>query len=179
MPPKVVVMGVSGCGKSTVGAVLAQALGARFLDGDDLHAPDCVAKMALGQPLTDADRWPWLARVAQALRSTDGGLVVACSALRRAYRDALRAGGPPGLRFVHLAGEREVVAARLAARGGHFMPPALLDSQFRALEAPLDEPDVASISIDAPIERIVQRAFQMLRHTEQAQRHCGSERPRS
>lgn len=179
MLPKIVVMGVSGCGKSTVGAALAQTLGVRFLDGDDLHAPDCVAKMALGQPLTDADRWPWLARVAQALRAADdGGLVVACSALRRAYRDALRADGPADLRFVHLVGERGVVAARLAARGGHFMPPTLLDSQFGALETPTDEPDVATVSIDAPVERIVASAFLALRRHEPAQRDCGRQHPR-
>jgi gluconokinase len=130
---KLVVMGVSGCGKTTLGRALAERLGAAFVDADDLHPVANVAKMAAGQPLTDADRWPWLDLVAQALRDR-APVVVACSALRRAYRDRLRRAGD--VRFLHLAAPQEVIAGRLAARQGHFMPPGLLTSQYATLEPP-------------------------------------------
>ena len=130
---RVVVMGVSGCGKSTLAAGLAQALDARFVDADDLHPAANVARMARGEALTDADRAPWLDRVAQVL--ADGApVVVACSALKRAYRDRLRAAG--GVRFLYLAVPRAELAARMQARKGHFMPPTLLDSQLATLEVP-------------------------------------------
>lgn len=130
---RLVVMGVSGCGKTTLGAALAGALGAAFVDADDLHPPANRAKMAAGVALTDADRWPWLDRVAAALRDR-APVVAACSALRRSHRDRLRQAG--GVRFLHLAAPREVIAARLAARQGHFMPATLLDSQYATLEPP-------------------------------------------
>ncbi|ANC30267.1 gluconokinase [Isoptericola dokdonensis] len=132
-----VVMGVAGCGKSTVGGLLAARLGVRFVDADDLHPAHNVATMAAGTPLTDADRLPWLARVADVLsQGADAGepVVVACSALRRAYRDALRAGAGGDVAFVHLHGDRALLAERIAARADHFMPPALLDSQLATLE---------------------------------------------
>jgi carbohydrate kinase (thermoresistant glucokinase family) len=130
----VVVMGVAGCGKSTVGQALACELGAEFLDGDDLHPPANVQKMAAGVPLTDADREPWLADVARWLGSREGG-VVACSALKRAYRDAIRAAVPDAV-FVHLAASAEVLAPRLEGRRGerHFMGAEMLPSQFAVLE---------------------------------------------
>jgi gluconokinase len=144
--PVLVVMGVSGSGKSTVGALLAGRLGWDFEDGDNLHPAANVAKMAAGHPLDDADRWPWLAKVSQWIADrTDAGRpgVITCSALKRSYRDVLRA---EHVVFVYLAGTREQIASRLAARHGHFMPAALLDSQFAALEPPA--PDEAAITVD-------------------------------
>jgi carbohydrate kinase (thermoresistant glucokinase family) len=149
--PHVVVMGVTGCGKSTVGRLLADALCVPFLDGDDLHPPSNVAKMASGVPLTDEDRWPWLRDIAAWLSGREGG-VVACSALRRSYRDAIRAEAP-GAVFVCLSAPKEVLAPRVDdrhARDGHFSGSALLDSQFAILE-PLegDERGLAVDVIDA------------------------------
>lgn len=129
-------MGVCGSGKSEVGRRVAEGLGARFIEGDDYHSPANVAKMQSGTPLDDADRAAWLQRLRgeiAAARETGGSLVVSCSALKRRYRDLLRQ-GDPGLRFAHLHGERDLIAARLAARRDHYMPPTLLDSQLQALE---------------------------------------------
>jgi carbohydrate kinase (thermoresistant glucokinase family) len=136
----IVVMGVSGCGKSTVGALLAGRLGVPFLDADGLHPAGNLEKMARGTPLQDTDRWPWLRRIGQELAARPDGAVVACSALRRPYRDLLR-DAVPGLRFVHLTGTRHELAGRMRARESHFMPVSLLDSQLATLE-PLgdDEP---------------------------------------
>ena len=128
----VVVMGVSGSGKSTVGAALARRMAAPYLDSDTLHPPENVAKMSAGEPLTDADRYPWLERVGSWLAENRRG-VVACSALKRAYRDQLRRHCPL-MRFLHLHGTPALLTTRLNARSGHFMPAALLQSQFDALE---------------------------------------------
>ena len=128
----VVVMGVSGAGKSTVGAALAQRLGVPFLDTDTLHPPANVAKMAAGEPLSDDDRNPWLERVGDWLAGHPAG-VVSCSALKREYRDQLRA-HCPRVEFLHLDGSAETIGRRLAARSGHFMPAALLRSQLETLE---------------------------------------------
>jgi gluconokinase len=153
MSLRVVIMGVSGCGKSSVGAALSAATGLPYVDGDDLHPPENVEKMRASQPLTDADRWPWLDRVAAVLAAR-APVLVGCSALKRAYRDRIRAGAGGTVLFVHLTGEREVIAARLARRQGHYMPPGLLDSQFAALEPP--GPDEAlTIDIDRPLDAIV------------------------
>lgn len=154
--PLVVVMGVSGCGKSTVGAALARRLGVPFADGDDLHPAANIAKMAAGEPLDDADRAPWLRSIGAWLadhRATSG--VVSSSALKRAYRDALRC-QVPELRFLHLHGSPEVIAARQATRPGHFMPASLLASQFATLEelGP-DEPGLV-VDVTRPVEDIVQ-----------------------
>jgi gluconokinase len=144
--PVVVVMGVSGTGKSTVGPLVAAGLGVPYADGDDFHPPANVAKMAAGVPLGDADRWPWLDVVgAWARERAAGGAVVGCSALKRAYRDRLRA-AVPDLLVLHLAGGRRLIGERLAARAGHFMPAALLESQFAALE-PLGA-DEAGVAVD-------------------------------
>jgi carbohydrate kinase (thermoresistant glucokinase family) len=137
-PVVVVVMGVSGSGKTTVAALLASTLHWEFVEGDDLHPPANVAKMHAGTPLTDADRAPWLARIAAAidrLRAAGQGGVVACSALRRAYRDVL-IGDRSGVALVYLRGDHNVLATRMRARPGHFMPVSLLDSQLATLEEP-------------------------------------------
>jgi gluconokinase len=134
----VVVMGVTGAGKTTVGRLLARALGCEFLDADDYHPAANVAKMRAGEPLTDEDRAPWLARLNELLQArAAGGAVLACSALKQRYRDRLLAGVPEG-RLVYLRGTKALIAARLEARRGHYMNPALLDSQFAALEEPAD-----------------------------------------
>ena len=156
-----VVMGVSGCGKSAVGSLLAGALGVPYVEGDDVHPPENVAKMAAGVPLDDADRAGWLAalraRIATA-RAQGGGLVVSCSALKRGYRDLLRE-GDPALRFAHLDGPREVLERRMQ-RPGHFLPPSLLDSQLRTLQ-PL-QPDEAGIVLDIrqPLAVLVEQILQ-------------------
>jgi carbohydrate kinase (thermoresistant glucokinase family) len=146
-----VVMGVSASGKSTVGRLLAQARGATYLDGDDFHPPENVARMAAGQALTDADRQGWLAalsaRLAQA-RTAGEGVVLSCSALKRHYRDVLRQGAP-GLKLVVLHGSRELLAARVAARTDHYMPPSLLDSQLATLEVP--QADESALAFDVAL----------------------------
>ncbi len=134
-----VMMGVCGSGKSLIGAQLARALDIEFVEGDDLHPPDNVQRMAAGTPLTDDDRRGWLMAITARLREAKRagvGLVVSCSALKRSYRDLLRSGGEVDLRFVYLAGSRALLAERLAQRRGHFMPPALLESQLAILEEP-------------------------------------------
>lgn len=155
----VIVMGVCGCGKTTVGMALAEALGWPFFDADDFHPAANVGKMAAGVPLTDADRWPWLDRLAsemQAIHRAGGNAVLACSALKQAYRDRLAAAGL--VRYVHLRGDRATLAARLASRRDHYMPAALLDSQIAALEPPADalEIDVA-VPVATQVERIRDR----------------------
>lgn len=161
--PLVVVMGVSGSGKSTIGHRLAESLGAEFIDGDALHPPANVAKMAAGIPLTDEDRWPWLAAVGRTLAdSGPAGMVIACSALRRVYRAAILDQAPTA-RFVELDGSPELLRARMGAREGHFMPPSLLDSQLATLEplAP-DEPGIR-VGIDRSEEEITAAAASALR----------------
>ena len=150
---RIVVMGVSGCGKSSVGIALADALGARFIDGDDLHPAANKAKMSAGIPLDDDDRWPWLDLVSKAL-GEGAATVIACSALKRVYRERILAGAPSTF-FIHLDGSREILEQRLGSRTGHFMPATLLDSQLATLE-PLagDEPG-AVIDIDQPISQII------------------------
>ncbi len=150
----VVVMGVSGSGKTTVGKRLAKALGVAFVDGDDLHSPEARAKMSSGQPLDDADRWPWLDRIAAALADSRAprGRVVACSALRRAYRDRLRAGAGEEMRIVYLEANPRLMRERVASRRGHYMPASLVDSQFAALEPPVGEGDVMTLAADADLD---------------------------
>ncbi|MGY2747132.1 gluconokinase [Arthrobacter sp. UYCu723] len=158
---------VSGCGKTTIGDLVARELGVPFLDGDSLHPVENVAKMAAGSPLTDEDRWPWLATVGNALAGAGaGGLVLACSALRRSYRDAIREQAPDTV-FLHLDGSKDVLGARLEGRSGHFMPATLLDSQLATLE-PLgaDEAGVV-MDIASPVERVVRDAVAGINGEEQ------------
>ena len=148
LPQRWVVMGVSGCGKSAIGILLADRLGIEHFEGDSDHPPENIEKMSAGIPLADNDRQGWLLLLqARLKRAADHGrgLVLSCSALKRHYRDLLRA-ADPGLVFVHLTGERELIATRMQARPNHFMPVALLDSQFQDLE-PL-QPDERGIELD-------------------------------
>ncbi|GHE76596.1 gluconokinase [Streptomyces longispororuber] len=157
-PHVVVVMGVAGTGKTTVGPLLAARLGVPYAEGDDFHPPENIAKMSSGTPLTDDDRWPWLDAIGAWAHGRAGrGGVVSCSALKRGYRDRLRAAAP-GLVFVHLTGDRALIEDRMSHREGHFMPTALLDSQFATLE-PLgsDEAGVA-VDVTGSPEEIAERA---------------------
>jgi gluconokinase len=160
----VVVMGVSGCGKSTVGRLLADDLGLDYLEGDDLHPPENVARMAAGVALTDADRQGWLQALARCLGEAQAqgrGLVLSCSALKRSYRDILRAGAAD-VRFVHLHGAPELLAARMAARPGHYMPPSLLESQLATLEAPAADELALSFDIAQAPDEIARGALDAL-----------------
>lgn len=158
-------MGVAGCGKSTVGAALARRLGKPFLDADDFHPAANVAKMSMGVPLTDDDRWPWLDRLAQALRdeAERAGMAVAgCSALRRAYRQRLITTAGEPILFVFLQGSRDIIAERMAKRSGHFMPAALLDSQFATLEPPGADEDALVVDISASISALAETIHHQL-----------------
>lgn len=148
-----VVMGVSGCGKTSVGALLASELGRPFLADDDLHAPAAVAKMAAGIPLDDEDRRPWLDRIGARL-ADDERIVVACSALKRSYRDRLRSAAPE-LNFVHLTGTPVLLRRRTMTRTGHFMPPSLLESQLAALDPLGADERGAVIDVGDPLPAVV------------------------
>jgi gluconokinase len=169
---RVVVMGVSGCGKSTVGRLLAEHLGARYVEGDDLHPPANVQRMAAGIALTDADRWGWLASVGEQLARGDArgepstagaapGVVASCSALKRRYRDQLRAAAP-GLRFVYLWGQPELLAQRMQARQGHYMPATLLQSQLNTLEPPGEDEGAIWAEVSMAAEQIAAAAAAQL-----------------
>ncbi|HEY2558462.1 MAG TPA: gluconokinase [Caldimonas sp.] len=153
-----VVMGVSGSGKSTIAASVAAALGLHFVEGDALHSAASVARMRAGVPLTDGDRWPWLDRIGAYLADAERwppGVVAACSALKRSYRDRIRAAAP-GVSFAFLDGAASVIEARMAMRIGHYMPASLLASQLQTLERPAaDERDVMTVAIDQPASDIV------------------------
>ncbi len=156
-PCALVVMGVSGSGKSTISERLAARAGWAYEDGDKFHPASNVAKMSAGHPLTDADRLPWLQAIADEIDrvcASGGRAVIACSALKRAYRDIL-VHGRDDVRIVFLDGTHDLIANRLAARKGHFMPSDLLASQFRTLERPTANEQPITVSIDAPVERIV------------------------
>lgn len=157
----ILVMGVSGAGKSTVARGLAERLGGVYVDADDLHPEENVATMARGEPLTDELRWGWLDRVAEAMARTEPFAVVACSALKRAYRDRLRAhlGDFP---IVYLDGDYDLLRARMARREGHYMPVSLLDSQFAALEPPTGDEAAITVSVAPPPEEIVEAALTKL-----------------
>ncbi|SDJ32406.1 gluconate kinase, SKI family [Bradyrhizobium lablabi] len=163
-PSALVVMGVSGSGKSTIAEQLAARIGWNYVDGDLFHPPANVAKMSAGHPLTDEDRWPWLRAIAaeiDRLSAASQRAVVACSALKRAYRDIL-VHGRDDVRIVFLDGTQDLIAKRLAARKGHFMPPGLLDSQFQTLEPPQASERPITVSIDASVEAIVDAIVRQL-----------------
>jgi gluconokinase len=155
-------MGVAGCGKSSLGRACADALGWPLLEGDDYHAPESVAKMRAGTPLTDGDREGWLARLGQMLADRPQGAVLTCSALRQRYRDQLRS-ARPGLRFVFLELDEAVARERVAARAGHLFPPSLVASQFATLETPVGEPGVLRLDATAPLELLRDQVLAWLR----------------
>ncbi len=154
MIPSIVIMGVAGCGKSSLGLAVARAAGLRLLEGDDYHSPQSKAKMSQGVALLDADRDGWLSLLADELRSDTGGLVLTCSALKKSYRDRLRQASP-GLRFVYLEISREQAQLRVEARAAqHFFSTSLVDSQFATLESPLGEPGVLGVDACAPLAQL-------------------------
>ncbi|MGV0910927.1 gluconokinase [Martelella sp. FOR1707] len=160
LPEAIIVMGVSGSGKSSIARRLAERAGHGFIEGDDLHPAANVEKMSRGIPLQDEDRWPWLALIGDAIAGhRKEGVVVTCSALKKAYRDRLReaAGGP--LAFVFLDGSEALLSARMGHRTGHFMPVSLLQSQLATLERPDGEPGVVVVDIDQSLEAIVDAAL--------------------
>lgn len=164
-PCALIVMGVSGSGKSTIAEALGEQLGWRFEDGDSFHPKSNVEKMAAGHPLSDEDRWPWLNAIADEIErvcSAGGHVIIACSALKHAYRDVLLR-GRSDVRFVFLKGTQELIADRLARRKGHFMPPELLTSQFRTLEPPEPSEHVITVEIDASVEAIVDDIVRQLK----------------
>src|SRR5439155_15514388 len=163
-PPVVVVTGVAGSGKTTVGAMLAGRFGWPYGEADDFHPQATVAKMAAGHPLTDDDRWPWLEAIGRwidARRAAGEPGVVSCSGLKRKYRDVLRRGRPE-VRMVLLDGSRELIEHRLVARHGHFMKADMLDSQFHDLEPPAPDEDVAVVPVDAAPPEVVDRVVRTL-----------------
>ena len=162
---RLIVMGVSGCGKSTMAAALSERLDLDMVDGDDLHLPESVAKMRAGVALQDDDRWPWLDRIGDYLSQPHAqGRVVACSALKRVYRDRIREQAGD-VCFVFLDGDFDLIQKRMHQRVGHYMQPGLLDSQFRTLEKPqADEPDVIRLPITKPVQDMVEQALNAL-HT--------------
>jgi gluconokinase len=161
----IVLMGVSGAGKSTVGRIVAERLNCPFRDADSFHPKANIEKMASGHPLTDDDRWPWLHAIADWIgehRAAGTLCVVTCSALKRAYRDIITNTQSKDVRLVYLKGDYGVIDARLKARTGHFMPPALLESQFAALEEPAADEHAITVSIDATPEEIAERVLKRL-----------------
>jgi gluconokinase len=164
LPCALIVMGVSGSGKTTIGERLAARMSWRYEDADTFHPASNVAKMSAGQPLTDEDRWPWLKAIAAEIdRACTAGerLVIGCSALRRVYRDVL-VHGRDDVRFIYLEGTQAMIADRLGQRKGHFMPPGLLASQFQTLEPPTPDERAVTVSIDAQVEVIVDRIISQL-----------------
>lgn len=157
-----IIMGVAGCGKTSVGEGLSSLTGIRFVDGDALHSQASIAKMSGGIPLTDADRWPWLEAIGTEFAQSPEPLVIGCSALKRSYRDRIRhhAGAP--VCFIHLTGSREVISQRMRERRNHFMPSTLLDSQFATLEPPGADEESIAIDIDRPLDAIVALAARYL-----------------
>ena len=157
----IVVMGVAGCGKSTVAAMLAERLGWPMAEGDEFHSTQNRTKMTAGTPLTDADRMPWLASIRDWIDRTPEHSVVTCSALRRSYRDVLRT-AKARVRFLHLTGSRAVLGSRIGSRTGHFMPPSLLISQLETLELLQTDEDGVAVDVDASPEQIVDSALSRL-----------------
>lgn len=161
----ILLMGVSGCGKSTVGAALASALNCPFIEGDDFHSPEAREKMRTGQALTDAERWPWLDRIAAAATSQmakSHNAVIACSALKQAYRARLTERTPLPLTIVHLRADESTIATRIANRPTHFMPASLIQSQFATLEPPVESENALRISAELPVDAVVSKIIAFL-----------------
>jgi gluconokinase len=156
---KFIIMGVAGSGKSSVGSALARELGAVFIDGDDMHPKENIAKMSSGRPLTDDDRNPWLQNIGMALNSNIGTVVIACSALKKIYRDIIREASGQAVMFIHLAGSFELIEDRMAHRTDHFMLPDLLKSQFSILENPVIPECFIEIDIGQSIEAVVEEVL--------------------
>ena len=168
VPCALIVMGVSGSGKSTIGEHLAKRLGWPYEDADQFHPASNVAKMSAGHPLTDEDRWPWLNAIAAEIDrvcKADERVVIGCSALKRAYRDVLLH-GRTDVRLVYLDGSQTLIADRLGRRKDHFMPPGLLTSQFDTLEPPTRDEHPLTVSIDAPVEAIVEDVVRQLKSSQ-------------
>ena len=165
---EIIVMGVSGCGKSTLGEKLSVALRAKFSDADDFHTDEAVQKMSQGTPLTDDDRWPWLRRVGNYMASTSGGIVMACSALKRAYRDAIRAAFEDDdcVVFVYIQGSEHLFKSRINSRQDHFMPPDLLKDQLNTLEEPSCDECFIAVPADQSIEENVKLVVDFLEKIE-------------
>ena len=162
MTKAIIVMGVSGAGKTSIADLLAKRLGCKFIEGDQLHPSSNVKKMADGTPLTDEDRWPWLEIIGNELKASHTAgedIVVTCSALKKIYREKLRSSGGEPLYFVFLKGSPELLASRMGARKGHFMPASLLQSQLATLESPEGETNVVTVDIDATVPEIVEDAI--------------------
>ncbi|MEL6436830.1 MAG: gluconokinase [Pseudomonadota bacterium] len=155
MAKKFVIMGVAGCGKTSVGEALGAKFGWHYEDGDTLHPQHNIDKMERGIPLTDADRHPWLLLVGETLCTHTGSIAIGCSALKRSYRDTIRQAAKTDVCFIHLAGTRELIESRMAARQGHFMPVSLLDSQFAALEPPNADENAITVDISGDLESVI------------------------
>ncbi|ENN88893.1 gluconokinase protein [Rhizobium freirei PRF 81] len=165
-PLAIIVMGVSGSGKSSIGEGIAAEFGIHFIEGDALHPAANVEKMSKGIPLTDEDRWPWLEKIGQEITASlakGEGIAVSCSALKRTYRERLRTSAGGHLYFVYLHGSKELLMKRMGERKGHFMPASLLESQLQTLEVPTGEPGVVTVDIDDTIEAIVDAAVKSLK----------------
>jgi gluconokinase len=163
--PAIIVMGVSGSGKSSIGEALAERLGIAFIEGDALHPAANVEKMSKGIPLTDEDRWPWLDRIGTEIAESlarGRGVVASCSALKCVYRERLRKAAGGHLHFVYLDGSKELLSRRMGERKGHFMPASLLESQLKTLEVPTGEPGVVTVGIDDTIDGIAKAAVASL-----------------
>ena len=157
----VVVMGVCGCGKSTIAKAIARELAGTFIEGDGLHPKANVDKMASGIPLCDEDRWPWLTKIGETLseEASKGVAIAACSALKKSYRDRIKAAAGREVLFVFLQGDKALIKSRMSKREGHYMPTSLIDSQFAILEDPSDESGVLAISIDDSPEKVASKAL--------------------
>ncbi|WP_457580640.1 gluconokinase [Ensifer canadensis] len=161
-PGSIVIMGVSGSGKTSVGEAVARAFSYRFIEGDALHPQANIAKMSAGIPLADEDRWPWLQEIGRQLSLSAEPIVVSCSALKRSYRDLLRESAGGDLVFVYLHGSRDVLAGRMQHREGHFMPASLLDTQLATLEEPIGEPLTVVVDVDQPTDDVVKATLAAL-----------------